>query len=54
MLGVGSVTIVDQEAVEPFVVRYFPVFPLWLGRASTDAQDAAEPSVVKYFPVCPD
>lgn len=37
----------------PFVVKYFPAFPVWLGSASTVAQDAAEPSVVKYLPVLP-
>lgn len=28
----GSVTILAHDAVEPFVVKYFPPFPVWLGR----------------------
>lgn len=51
--GVGSVTIVDQEAVLPFVVKYFPELPVWLGSASTVAHDAAVPLVVRYLPELP-
>jgi len=40
-----------HEAVVPFVVKYFPEFPVWLGKASTAAQEALEPSVVRYLPL---
>jgi hypothetical protein len=30
--GVGSVTIDAHEAVLPFVVKYFPVLPVCVGR----------------------
>jgi hypothetical protein len=33
-VGVGSVVMAPQEVVEPSVVRYLPVFPLWLGSGS--------------------
>ena len=42
-----------HEAEVPFVVKYFPEFPVWLGKASTVAQEAALPFVVKYLPDCP-
>ncbi len=35
------------------MVKYFPEFPVWLGRASTVAQEAALPFVVRYLPDCP-
>lgn len=49
MLGVGSVTITAHEAVVPFVVKYFPEFPVWLGSASIvtlPPRDTAEPLIV--------
>jgi hypothetical protein len=33
-VGVGSVVIVSHEAAVPFVVKYFPALPVWLGKAS--------------------
>ena len=53
MLGVGSVTIVDQVAVEPLVVKYFPEFPVCDGKASTAPQDEVVPSVVRNLPELP-
>jgi len=47
----GSVTILAQDAVEPLVVKYLPLLPVWEGSASTVPQDAAEPLVVKYLPL---
>ena len=41
---------VAHEAVVPFVVKYFPEFPVCDGRASTVAHDATLPLVVKYLP----
>ena len=32
--GLGSVDTVPQEVVEPFVVKYLPEFPVWLGSGS--------------------
>jgi hypothetical protein len=52
-VGVGSVVIVAQEAVEPSVVKYLPEFPVCEGSASTTPQEEVVPSVVKYLPVCP-
>lgn len=49
--GSGSVTIVAQDAALPFVVKYLPVLPVWLGRASTVAQDADVPLEVRYLPL---
>lgn len=48
--GVGSVTIDAQLAVEPLVVKYFPLLPDWEGSASTTPQDDVVPLVVKYLP----
>lgn len=53
MLGVGSVTMSDQEAVVPFVVRYLPELPVCEGNASTTPQDDTVPLVVRYLPVFP-
>ena len=53
MLGVGSVTIVDQVAVEPLVVKYFPAFPVCDGKASTAPQEEVVPSVVRNLPELP-
>jgi hypothetical protein len=39
-----------HEAVVPSVVKYFPLFPVCDGRASTVAHDATLPLVVKYLP----
>jgi hypothetical protein len=49
--GSGSVTIVAHDAVEPFVVKYFPPLPLCDGNASTVPHDVVVPSLVKNFPV---
>jgi hypothetical protein len=51
--GVGSVTIDCHEAAVPFVVKYFPAFPVCDGSASTTAQLALVPSVVKNSPALP-
>jgi hypothetical protein len=39
--GVGSVTIAAHEAVVPFVVRYFPEFPVWEGNPDGAAAQAS-------------
>ena len=48
--GSGSVTIAAQDAFVPSVVRYFPLFPVWVGRALTVPHVTLVPSVVRYFP----
>jgi hypothetical protein len=53
MSDFGSVVIVDQEAVDPSVVRYLPVLPVCEGKASTVAHDAIVPLFVRYFPELP-
>jgi hypothetical protein len=48
-VGVGSVVIASHEAAVPFVVKYFPALPVWLGKASIAAQ--ARPVAVAEFTV---
>jgi len=51
--GVGSVTIAAHEAVVPFVVKYFPEFPVWEGRASTVPHCTPVPVDFRYCPLVP-
>ena len=53
MDGVGSVTMADQDAAEPLVVKYLPELPVCEGKAFTAPQDDVLPSVVKYLPELP-
>jgi len=52
--GSGSVTIEAQEAFVPSVVRYFPPFPDWVGRALIVPHETFVPSDVRYLPFAED
>ena len=49
----GAMTAACQEAVVPFVVKYFPAFPACGGSASTEPHDTALPLVVRNLPALP-
>jgi hypothetical protein len=42
-----------HEAVLPSVVKYFPAFPVWLGKASTVPHSTPVPVDFRYCPLVP-